>query len=279
MKNFKNELKDFNIDNVNYSKLRITRYAYNKVKGYASAACDVFKENIECYGYLINPIEQKDSIVTDAFLGIDQKVINTECNLDAESNTKSLNKISEMGYKTLGWWHSHGNMNPFHSDIDDKNFDYVYKFVFSNNKITLNEKGDLLISNPTKINYKEDESGNYIIISKGEYSDSIRINLRNKLKDEEFFLKENQMKDITCNKYNGLSIAYSLVVNKYLSKGYYAEVALRFSKDKDVTINKDAELYEMSSDKLYPNEDKIKKEVKERISLDDKLKNKFHFFK
>ena len=174
--------------------------------------------------------------------------------------------IYNMGYKTLGWWHSHGGIKPFHSDKDDRNFKKIYKTVFTHNKIDLETKEEGLLKNSVNINFEEDENNRYIILSKGKFSDRIKIKVK-----EMPELKNLKIERISLIKYRGISIAYSLVVNSFYSQGYYAEAALRFPDDNETIVKKGIKINELESEIINLNYDKIIEDVKTRIIYNGKF--------
>ncbi len=99
--------------------LHITEYAYEKAYAYARLACKKAKGSIECGGYLIAPKDAKDRIATDSFLAKNQDVRDGLFTIEAKDVIEAGREVNEMGYKVLGWWHSHGNTGTFFSKLDD----------------------------------------------------------------------------------------------------------------------------------------------------------------
>ena len=81
-----------------FSELRITDYAYKKIKAYASLACIIANAPIECGGYLVTPKEDYDYIVKDAYLSKDQKVTGVEYVVDSEPDMDFLKEIYTSSY-------------------------------------------------------------------------------------------------------------------------------------------------------------------------------------
>lgn len=104
-----------------FRELHITNYAFDKAFTYATLVCDNIGA-IECGGYLITPKGSQDRVVRDIFLARDQEVSGGEYRLDGGQVTKAGGEIDSMGYKVLGWWHSHHELGLHsHSSIDDNN--------------------------------------------------------------------------------------------------------------------------------------------------------------
>jgi proteasome lid subunit RPN8/RPN11 len=99
--------------------LHLTKYAYDKAYAYARLAVKIARGTIECGGYLIAPKEAKDRVATDSFLARNQEVSGGLFTIEAEDVIKAGREIDEMGYKVLGWWHSHGKLRAFFSTTDD----------------------------------------------------------------------------------------------------------------------------------------------------------------
>jgi|GEM_PF-5029252 len=100
--------------------VRLTEYALNKAYAYANLTCENFNQSLECGGFLIAPEKSKEHIATDVFLARDQEVSAGLFTVQAPDVIKAGREINEMGYKVLGWWHSHGTMSTFFSSIDDR---------------------------------------------------------------------------------------------------------------------------------------------------------------
>jgi len=259
-----------------FSELRITDYAYKKIKAYASLACIIANASIECGGYLVTLKEDHDCIVKDAYLSKDQKVTGIEYVVDSEPDMDFLKEIKNDGYKVLGWWHSHGGMNPFHSGIDDDTFKSIYYNIFPYNKKELNREIIPLSGDSFKIEYQNDKTGNnYILFKSNNFLEDI-IEMR---VGDNFNLNDIEVKGIKIKKFKGISFAYSLVVNRFYSAAPYAEVAIKHPKTREIKINKWAEVNEIISNPIPLDYEKILNEIKTRIIYKGKflgkIKNKY----
>jgi len=262
-----------------FSELKITDYAYKKIKAYASLACIIANASIECGGYLVTPKEDHDYIVKDAYLSKDQKVTGVEYVVDSEPDMDFLKEIKNDGYKMVGWWHSHGSMNPFHSGTDDDTFKSIYYNIFPYNKKELNREIIPLSGDSFKIEYQNDKTGNnYILFKSNNFlEDIIEMRVGNN-----FNLNDVEVKGIKIKKFKGISFAYSLVVNRFYSATPYAEVAIKHPKTKEIKINKGVEVKEIISNPIFLDYEKILNEIKTRIIYQGKflgkIKNKYTKF-
>ena len=130
---------------VNYGldTIHLTDYAYEKAYTYARLAVKKARGTIECGGYLIAPREAVDRIATDAFLARNQDVSSGLFTIEAEEVIKAGREINEMGYRVLGWWHSHGNLQTFFSDTDNRGQRTVLNEIGSFNYVTYREEKDV----------------------------------------------------------------------------------------------------------------------------------------
>lgn len=106
------------IETKNYEKIPITKNTLKKIQSYAKIS-----GSNECYGFLISPLNVMDGVVYNAILAPDQKVSGGTAKIDGRAAAIAKVEIKNMGYKPIGFWHSHGSMAPWHSGTDDKNMD------------------------------------------------------------------------------------------------------------------------------------------------------------
>ena len=262
-----------------FSELRITDYAYKKIKAYASLTCILANESIECGGYLVAPRVDHDSIVKDVYLSKDQKVTGVEYTVDSEPDMDFLKEIKNDGYKVLGWWHSHGSMNPFHSRTDDDTFKSIYYNTFPYNKKELSREIIPLSGDSFKIEHQNDKTGNnYILFKSNNFLEDI-IEIR---VGDNFNLNDIEVKGVKIKKFKGISFAYSLVVNRFYSAAPYAEVAIKHPKTREIKINKGVKVREIISNPIPLDYEKILDEIKTRIIYKGiflgKIKNKYTKF-
>jgi hypothetical protein len=97
--------------------LKITEYAKEKLHTYAQIADDY-----ECMGLLLG---YDDNTVRDIFLLKGQEICHASVEVDGHSINESMFEFEERfygyDYQILGWTHSHGCMEVFHSSTDDRN--------------------------------------------------------------------------------------------------------------------------------------------------------------
>ncbi|MBU1205183.1 MAG: Mov34/MPN/PAD-1 family protein [Nanoarchaeota archaeon] len=245
-----------------FSDLKITDYAYKKIKAYASLACITANASIECGGYLVALKEDQDYIVKDVYLSKDQKVTGVEYIVDSEPDMDFLKEIKNDGYKVMGWWHSHGSMNPFHSGTDDDTFKSIYYNIFPYNKKESSREIIPLSGDSFKIEHQTDKTGNnYVFFKSNNFlEDVIEMKVGNNFK-----LNDIEVKEIKIKKFRGISFAYSLVVNRFYSAAPYAEVAIKHPKTKEIKINKGVKVTEIISNPMSLDYEKILDEIKTRI--------------
>ncbi|MEI7718388.1 MAG: Mov34/MPN/PAD-1 family protein [archaeon] len=120
-----------------FDALQISEGVYNKAFVYASVVCEVSNnDGTEIGGYLITPKGSKDRIARGIYLTPNQFVGSGEIKIAPEDVITSGREIDAMGYKVLGWWHSHGDLETFHSGIDVDNQMTVLNAIASSNYVT-----------------------------------------------------------------------------------------------------------------------------------------------
>ncbi|MFH1400818.1 MAG: Mov34/MPN/PAD-1 family protein [Nanoarchaeota archaeon] len=107
------------------SSFRITRGAYRKMMLTAKAVGQLAGGGMECYGYLVNPVDSPEDTITDIYLAADQDTQSAHVRVTEEGVHEASQSLEPAGYKIVGWWHSHGSFEPFHSSTDKNNFETV----------------------------------------------------------------------------------------------------------------------------------------------------------
>jgi proteasome lid subunit RPN8/RPN11 len=103
-------------------ELQITKAAYEKAFAYARIISELSGDlGTEITGYLVTPKEAKDRVVRDCYLINGQLAEPAEVKIQPQDIIQAGREIDEMGYRVLGWWHSHGDLKTFHSSIDVEN--------------------------------------------------------------------------------------------------------------------------------------------------------------
>lgn len=99
-------------------RLRITERALRKAEAYARLVVKTLG-NYECLGFLLG--DPQSDVVTDVLLAPGQRVSCASVVVDGASVLAAGREIAGRGLRALGWFHSHGLMEPFHSGTDDAN--------------------------------------------------------------------------------------------------------------------------------------------------------------
>jgi proteasome lid subunit RPN8/RPN11 len=133
-------VKDDKINTSDSKTYKITKGAFNKAMTYAKAIGQLAGTGMECYGYLLKPVDSFDDIVTDIFLAPNQTNQAAYVRVSAEGVYQSSQEIEPRGLMMVGWWHSHGTFSTFHSGTDVRNFEIVLHSI-APRTMYKNEKG------------------------------------------------------------------------------------------------------------------------------------------
>jgi len=239
------------------TQLYVTQQVLDKAFTYAKLTCEISKnKGTECVGYLIAPKGVNDRIARDAFLARDQVVRAGHLRLEPEDVIKAGREIDERGYKVLGWWHSHGDLQTFHSHIDADNQMTVLNEIAPFNYIverTEREIDDL----ETEI-----EDGKIILIDKKHPSRRYEIET-----DDASGLSVAKLR---FTEENRIGFAYSLVVNKKVDvKKPYAEIATREYCHR---CNRSRDISRVVGIKLFDDPTLVYDEEQMRDEIDEKVK-------
>lgn len=109
----------------NQHKLRLTRGCYEKIMTYAALTSRITNTGMECYGYLLREKWKPGDLITQVYFANDQLVSSSYVQVTQEGVRKALNDVANMDCDIVGWWHSHGSFNVFHSSTDVENFKNV----------------------------------------------------------------------------------------------------------------------------------------------------------
>ncbi len=154
-----------------FQKIKVSEVVRDKIKLICTAVRDVFGSNYEWIGYLLG---NENYIIKDIF--IPYQVINKAFVKEDEDkggvNLVELEKkINETGYKLVGWVHSHGDMSPFHSGVDDRNTFALVRFIgFQSRKSILK-----LDENPRRVDRFASDGDDLIIMGEKTF---ITVKLR-----------------------------------------------------------------------------------------------------
>jgi len=102
----------------NRETLRIAERALHKAQTYARLVVKTLG-NYECLGFLLG--DPQSDIVIDVLLAPGQRVTCASVVVDGPGVLAAGREIADRGLRALGWFHSHGLMEPFHSGTDDAN--------------------------------------------------------------------------------------------------------------------------------------------------------------
>lgn len=122
------------------NELHISKYAYEKAFRYAKLALQIRKSTVEVGGFLTLPKDSADRVARDAFLARDQHVSSVSYRVEAADVLRAAKEISQQGQKIVGWWHSHGSMRTFHSDVDDRNQQVLLNQISPSNYVSVPHK-------------------------------------------------------------------------------------------------------------------------------------------
>jgi proteasome lid subunit RPN8/RPN11 len=254
-------------ENYGLDSVKITEFAYEKAFAYARMACKVKRGQVECGGYMISPLINDDMIATDSFLARGQDVSEGLYTLEAEEVIKAGREIEELGYKVLGWWHSHGHMHTFFSRTDDGGQMTMLNEISPINYISIYSKKDL-DNFDSKV-----ENGKIVMIDKNNPKKRFEFDAEGDLNS----IKISKMRIL--HEENRIGFAYGLVVNAQKDvRKPYAELATREycgfcvnSKDRSVEVG--VNVYDNGDFNI--DEDKLEKEVREKVNM--KRKKWFNF--
>ncbi len=250
-------IKNFGID-----ELHISRFAYDKAFRYAALVLQFSRnKNVEIGGFLTKAKDARDRVATDAFLPREQEVYRGEYVLSAEHVIKAGKELDQQGRKIVGWWHSHGRYETFHSKID-----------VNNQMVLLNEisPSNYIISPKEKV-YRGLQSrveGNNLIFWDPE-NQSITYRIGLKTENPELIAQELQILEE-----KRVGFAYSFVVNhhRWLSKRVpYCEVATRdlclnCANVEDVSERVNYKIFDGEEYKL--DNDQLKAEIHEKVIVE-----------
>jgi len=98
--------------------LIMTEYAFDKAQAYARLMPD-----LEVFGFLIGAMGSNE--VSDVCVAPRQSATGSSVDVDAGAVLEVGAMVHDSGRRTLGMWHSHAQMLPFHSSTDDQTVENV----------------------------------------------------------------------------------------------------------------------------------------------------------
>jgi len=246
-----------------FEALHVSQYTYNKAYAYARIACEIANDTMECGGYLVASKDAKNRIATDAYLAKNQDVSSGTFVIRPKQIMKAGRELDEMGYKVLGWWHSHGYLDTFFSAVDEDGQMTVLNSIAGFNYITETDKqyiNDLereVNNDRLVLTDKKNPGRKYEIITPGDPNKIEVAKLR--------IINETK-----------IGFAYGLVVNnKRKNRKPYAEIATRdfCTQCKDLEDKSrivPVKIYQ--SERIWPNYDVLWDEVEERVKMQKRVR-------
>jgi proteasome lid subunit RPN8/RPN11 len=112
-------------------RLRITCEALRRAHTYAQLVNQHVGDGYECIGFLLG--ETGCDVVDSVMLAPGQQVTPASVRINGQNVLAAGREIERLGKTVIGWWHSHGNLQNFHSGTDDNNTrDVLLQVAFSN---------------------------------------------------------------------------------------------------------------------------------------------------
>src|SRR3989339_295441 len=282
-----NQFKEIEELTHGFKGIPITDYALEKMKTYAELA-----GSSEIYGFLVCQRRNKSRIIEDAILAINQEASGASAGLSGTAAGESKDELKRLGLVPIGFWHSHGNFDTWHSSTDDGNLDTYMEALAANTESTYSKK-------PRSHHYIDHENSRFIAVIDGKQvsigidpenftyiykldsqrktnEEKIVIEMKNKkpmiLKDGFGTLilrgyKGQVIDDYESDLTKTLGVAYSVVVNR--RKKVYGELFISrwcsFCESIETKVVKDAEIIEIPTGKFSLDKDELTKDLEERV--------------
>ncbi len=257
--------------NFGLDELHISRYAYEKAFRYAKLVLKGRWRSVEVGGFLTKPRDAEDRVARNAFLARNQEVSYTSYELSAEDVLKAKKELEQEGQKIIGWWHSHGRGDTFHSETDNNNQRVLLNQISPSNYITL-------FKERSYENLQSRVEGNQLVFWNPQNS---LIQYILELKDENPELTAQNLRVLEEKR---IGFAYSFVVNhhRWLRRRVpYCEIAtrdlcLRCKKPKDISV---AVEYQIINDGEFEiDENELLKEINDRVHVLGEYKKKKTYY-
>lgn len=137
------EEKSSEIDDV-----KITDYAYEKARTYARNIKPALGSDYECYFFMVTKKEANDRVVRDIYFP-EQSVSHAGVGVTTDSIIQANKEIIKQNKKILGWAHSHGSFEPFHSSTDDSNMNTIINELAADNYVELPSQKEMFDTTAT----------------------------------------------------------------------------------------------------------------------------------
>ena len=217
-----------------FLQIRITDEAYQKLfytaKKWSELTSSMNIESAEVLMWLLNDEElQKKGDVAVRDIYIPHQVVNASfCSTDlsrvesdyARIEGDDIKKVGEMNYKKIGWAHSHGILDVFHSEPDDKttiaHVNSVIKPILELNKggIRIGKEINYLLN----LNHDFDRTKGILNIKFGD-------------DEKQFYVGDREIKEedgrITLPLHEQTEFGYSIVVNS--KEDYFPVIGVHFN--------------------------------------------------
>ena len=280
------------INTEDFTTIPITSYSLEKIKAYSKLA-----KSSEVYGFLLAPLDDSDGIIRSVILAMGQYASSGGAGIDEIAAGKAKAEIENLGYKPIGFWHSHGSHSVWHSKTDDHNLDTLLGSFAGNNEEKLSKHGknySYIDHEKNKIVYRNGPFEIALSLDKSDTSYESRhlgekyLKLSNDpsidivaalTSDFKFLIKDGaniiiaqkpiaiEIRKPNTDEFRAIGVAYSIVANK---RGeIYSELALNkwcsFCERDETSISKDVKLRIMDSEKVQLDETQLKKDLEERV--------------
>jgi len=201
----------------------ISRYAFDKIHNYSLLLKQITGRELECGGYLVSPKDTKDiiKIVYDATYMFDQDVSLARGWGSLEGLKRTISEAEEKEHTLLGFWHSHGALAVFPSNVDKEAADFLISYDSKNIEYDAGE-------HPFEL--KEDDSKTKILVpSVGNPYEFLEIGIPStKLAKESV--------EVRLKKMDRVRYWYLLIVNNKEDRPYYGEIRYKIWKPSEMSF-------------------------------------------
>ncbi|MBT5021387.1 hypothetical protein HOK51_09550 [Candidatus Woesearchaeota archaeon] len=198
-----------------FKSVKITDQALQKILLYSNYTSKIAGNDIEVAGLLVAAENNFSTISTDAYLLTDQNVTGGDAQFGDNSISQAYKKAQLEHKKIIGMWHSHGNLNAFHSGYDDSHLEVLYLHNQNNLKNIIKTGFYEKIFESNGMFLFNDSEGFFEISQQNSQPKTIILDLsgNKEFKKIKKYLS-NASVEIRMNSVRGLPFASSIVVNK-----------------------------------------------------------------
>jgi hypothetical protein len=256
-------------------QFHITREALSKVSLVSAIVSDTLNRDFEVGGLLANKVDMYDGISRDITVIKGQEISPSRADLVGALEAKG--ELETGDYKAEGMWHSHGNIAPFHSGLDNAALKAIYIAISGDDRGHSNRfKREV---RPTPEVFEVQVNGKDIVLALGRTNrDIYHLSFKTERCAEqmlELFASATMQKQL----FKGYTYAKSLVINKAcynkptlnglrLGTHYYAELMHTADLELKATVTrKGLELVLHDEDnRIELNENVIREMVLQRVN-------------